>query len=152
MNISEHLTLEEVTKSTTGIRLGISNVPSEEHVDNLKKLAANVFEKIRNHFNTPIYIISGYRSPELNKAVGGATHSDHMKGMAIDIDMDGKNTITNKQIFDYVKDNLEFTKLIWEYGNNDNPDWVHISYDEDNLSGLIMRAIKIGNNTKYLKL
>ena len=150
MKLSEHLTLEEVIKSATATRLGISNIPSEEHLDNLKKLAIFVFEKIRSKFNTPIYIISGYRSKELNDAVGGATKSDHMNGMAIDIDMDGKGTITNKQIFDYVRNNLEFSKLIWEFGDDKNPDWVHISYDENNLKNTVLKAVKVNGKTKYI--
>ena len=150
MKLSEHLTLEEVTKSATATRLGISNIPSEEHLDNLKKLAIFVFEKIRSKFNTPIYIISGYRSKELNDAVGGATKSDHMNGMAIDIDMDGKGTVTNKEIFNYVKDNLDYKTLIWEFGNDENPDWVHISYDENNLNNTVLRAVKINGKTKYI--
>ena len=150
MKISEHLTLEEVTKSATATRLGISNIPSEEHLDNLKKLAIFVFEKIRSKFNTPIYIISGYRSKELNDAVGGATKSDHMNGMAIDIDMDGKGTVTNRQIFEYIKDNLEFKQLIWEFGDDKNPDWVHVSYDEKNLKNEVLKAIKVNGKTKYI--
>lgn len=150
MKLSEHLTLEEVIKSDTAIRLNISNIPSEKHLDNLKKLAIFVFEKIRSKFNTPIYIISGYRSKELNEAVGGAAKSDHMEGMAVDIDMDGKGTITNKQIFDYVRDNLEYKTLIWEFGNDKNPDWVHISYDENNLKNEVLRAIKVNGKTKYI--
>lgn len=150
MKISEHLTLEEVTKSATATRLGISNIPSEEHLDNLKKLAIFVFEKIRSKFNTPIYIISGYRSKELNDAVGGATKSDHMNGMAIDIDMDGKGTVTNKQIFDYVRDNLQYKTLIWEFGDSNNPDWVHISYDENDLKNTVLKAVKVDGKTKYI--
>lgn len=150
MKLSEHLTLEEVTKSATATRLGISNIPSEEHLDNLKKLAIFVFEKIRSKFNTPIYIISGYRSKELNDAVGGATKSDHMNGMAIDIDMDGRGTVTNKEIFNYVKDNLEYKQLIYEFGDDNNPDWVHVSYDEKNLKNEVLKAIKVNGKTKYI--
>lgn len=150
MKLSEHLTLEEVTKSATATRLGISNIPSEEHLDNLKKLAIFVFEKIRSKFNTPIYIISGYRSKELNDAVGGATKSDHMNGMAIDIDMDGRGTVTNKEIFNYVKDNLEYKQLIYEFGDDKNPDWVHVSYDEKNLKNEVLKAIKVNGKTKYI--
>lgn len=150
MKLSEHLTLEEVTKSATATRLGISNIPSEEHLDNLKKLAIFVFEKIRSKFNTPIYIISGYRSKELNDAVGGATKSDHMNGMAIDIDMDGRGTVTNKEIFNYVKDNLEYKQLIYEFGDDKNPDWVHVSYDENNLKNEVLKAIKVNGKTKYI--
>lgn len=152
MKLSEHLTLEEVIKSDTAIRLNISNIPSEKHLDNLKKLAIFVFEKIRSKFNTPIYIISGYRSKELNDAVGGATKSDHMNGMAIDIDMDGRGTVTNKEIFNYVKDNLDFKQLIAEFKNiNGGIDWVHVSYDTSNLKKEILIAVKENNKTKYLK-
>jgi len=150
MNLSEHLTLEEVTKSPTAIRLGISNIPIDEHLENLKRIAIFVFEKIRNKFNVPIQVLSGYRGPELNTAVGGSKNSDHMKGMALDLR--GTNNVSNKQIFDYIKDYLEYTQLIWEFGDDSNPEWVHVSYNRDNLKNEILKAIKINGKTKYIKL
>jgi hypothetical protein len=129
MKISEHLDLSEVMRSDMAKRKGISNQPTPEHLENFKKLAENVFEPIRKKFNKPIIISSGYRSKALNEAIGGSSASQHCKGEAIDIDMDGTSgQITNKMIFDYIKNSINFDQLIWEFGSNDNPDWVHVSY------------------------
>jgi len=126
MRISKHLTLAELIRSESAKRLGISNMPTDEHIENLKELAENIFEPIREHFKHPIYISSGYRSQKLNAAIGGSMNSQHSRGMAIDIDMDGTD-IKNSAIFEYAK-TLPFDQLIWEFGNKDNPDWVHISH------------------------
>ena len=128
MQISKHLSLAEVSRSETAKRKGINNTPSGEHLENFKKLAENIFEPIREHFGVPIHISSGYRSKELNASVGGSSSSQHCQGEAIDIDMDG-TTITNAEIFNYIKDNLNFDQMIWEFGNDTNPDWVHVSYE-----------------------
>lgn len=129
MKLSAHLDLSEVTRSDMAKRKGISNEPTPEHLENFKKLAENVFEKVRVHFGKPILISSGYRSAALNAAIGGASSSQHCKGEAIDIDMDGTpDGITNKAVFDYIKDHVEFDQLIWEFGTAANPDWVHVSY------------------------
>ena len=128
--ISEHLELAEVIRSEQAKRMGVSNMPTAEHIENFKKLAENVFEKIRNNFRVPIHISSGYRSVELNKAIKGSSSSQHCKGEAIDIDMDGTaNGVTNRMVFDYIKDNLNFDQLIYEYGTDANPDWVHVSWE-----------------------
>jgi len=152
MQLSEHLSLAEVTRSESAKRKGISNMPTPEHIENFKLLAENIFEPIRNHFGKPIYISSGYRSEALNKAVGGAKSSQHCKGEAIDIDMDGNaNGVTNKMVFDYIKDNLNFDQLIWEFGTTSNPDWVHVSYNSDGKQRKqILRAVKSGRGTSYL--
>jgi zinc D-Ala-D-Ala carboxypeptidase len=127
--ISEHLELAEVIRSEQAKRLGLSNMPTPEHIENFKKLAENIFEPIRNNFRVPIHISSGYRSVELNKAIKGSSSSQHCKAEAIDVDMDGSsNGVTNKMVFDYIYKNLNFDQLIWEYGNDSNPDWVHVSY------------------------
>jgi uncharacterized protein YcbK (DUF882 family) len=116
MQLSKHLSLAEVTRSETAKRRGISNQPTAEHLENFKLLAEKVFEPIRLHFGVPIHISSGYRSAALNKAVGGSKTSQHCSGEAIDIDMDGSaNGITNKMIFDFIKDNLQFDQIIWEF-------------------------------------
>jgi zinc D-Ala-D-Ala carboxypeptidase len=129
MQISKHLSLAEVSRSETAKRRGINNTPSGEHLENFKMLAENVFEKIREHFGVPIHISSGYRSKELNKAIGGSATSQHCSGEAIDIDMDGSaNGITNAQVFNFIKDNLQFDQLIAEFPINGNPQWVHVSY------------------------
>lgn len=152
MQLSEHLALSEVIRSETAKRRGISNMPTEAHIANFKLLAENIFEPIRKHFNKPIFISSGYRSAELNKAIGGASSSQHCSGEAIDIDMDGHNNgVTNKMIFDYIKDNLNFDQLIWEFGNDAAPDWVHVSYESTGKQRKqILRAVRKGGATSYV--
>ena len=116
MKISEHLNLAEITRSETAKRKGISNMPTPEHLENFRKLAEHIFEPIRAHFNVPIHISSGYRSKELNKAIGGALTSQHCSGEAIDIDMEGSaDGVTNRMIFDYIEANLNFDQLINEF-------------------------------------
>jgi hypothetical protein len=149
MQLSEHLSLAEVMRSESAKRHGISNMPTEEHIENFKKLALNIFEPIRTYFNVAIHVSSGYRSAALNRAIGGAVSSQHCKGEAIDIDMDG-TSITNKQIFDYIKDNLKFDQLIWEFGTNSNPDWVHVSFNsKGEQRNQILKAQKVNGKTVY---
>ena len=126
MKIGKYLELADLTKSESAKRLGITNMPTQEHINNLIQLVENIYDPIRDHFKVNIHISSGYRSQALNSAIGGATSSQHSRGMAIDIDMDSTN-IKNSLIFDYAK-TLPFDQLIWEFGNKENPDWVHISY------------------------
>lgn len=151
MKISEHLDLSELIRSESAKRNGISNMPTEAHIANLKLLAEKVFEPIRNNFRCPIHISSGYRSAELNKTVGGATTSQHSSGEAIDIDMDGSpNGVTNKMVFDYIKKYLEFDQLIWEFGSAENPDWVHVSYESTGKQRKqVLKAYKENGKTHY---
>ena len=145
MKISEHLSLSEAIRSESAKRNGISNMPTAEHIENFKILAAKVFEPIREHFGVPIRISSGYRSAELNKCVNGSATSQHSSGEAIDIDQD-YTTITNKQVFDYIKDNLVFDQLINEF----NYSWVHVSYKANGKQrGEVLEAYKVGKVTKY---
>lgn len=152
MKLSEHLDLSEVTRSESAKRKGIRNEPTAEHLENFKKLAEHIFEPIRNHFNTSIHISSGYRSKALNSAIGGASSSQHCTGEAIDIDMDGSSSgVTNKMIFEYIKSSLNFDQLIWEFGSDSNPDWVHVSYESSNKPQRkeILKATKINGTAKY---
>jgi len=150
MQLSENLSLAEVTRSESAKRFGISNTPTPEHIENFKKLAENIFQPIRKHFAKPIHISSGYRSLALNKVIKGSATSQHCSGEAIDIDMDGTD-ITNAQIFNYIKDNLNFDQLIWEFGNKINPDWVHVSYESTGKQRKqILRAVKSAGKTSYL--
>jgi len=159
MQLSKNLELSEVTRSETAKRKGISNMPTPEHIENFKKLAEKVFQPIREHFGVPIRISSGYRSEALNKAIGGAgkmvngkyvPSSQHCTGEAIDIDMDG-TSITNKQVFDYIKDNLDFDQLIYEFGTSTNPDWVHVSYESTGKQRKqVLKAVKQGSKTTYV--
>jgi zinc D-Ala-D-Ala carboxypeptidase len=150
MQLSKHLSLAEVTRSDSAKRKGISNQPTPEHIENFKKLAANIFEPIREHFKVPILISSGYRSKDLNTAIGGSLTSQHCQGEAIDIDMDGAGTISNADVFKYIKENLNFDQLIWEFGDLDNPDWVHVSYESTGKQRKqILRALKLQGKTVY---
>jgi zinc D-Ala-D-Ala carboxypeptidase len=150
MQISKHLSLAEVSRSETAKRKGINNTPSGEHLENFKKLAENIFEPIREHFGVPIHISSGYRSKELNAAVGGSSSSQHCQGEAIDIDMQD-TSITNAEIFNFIKDNLNFDQMIWEFGNDTNPDWVHVSYESTGKQRKqILKAIKSNGKTSYI--
>jgi len=151
MKLSQHLDLAEVTRSDSAKRKGISNMPTPEHIENFKKLAENIFEPIRKHFGVPIMISSGYRSKALNTAIGGSLTSQHCSGEAIDIDMDGTaNGVTNKMVFEYIKANLNFDQLIWEFGTKDAPDWVHVSFESTGKQRKqILRAIKSGGKTAY---
>jgi zinc D-Ala-D-Ala carboxypeptidase len=150
MQISKHLSLAEVSRSETAKRKGINNTPSGEHLENFKKLAENIFEPIREHFGIPIHISSGYRSKELNAAVGGSSSSQHCQGEAIDIDMQD-TSITNAEIFNFIKDNLNFDQLLWEFGNDTNPDWVHVSYESTGKQRKqILKVIKANGKTSYV--
>jgi hypothetical protein len=152
MKISKHLTLKEVIKSNTATRHGIDNTPTDEHLANLKMVANRCFEPIRTHFNTPIGISSGYRSKSLNKAVNGSKTSHHCFGMALDIDADMFGKLTNADIFNYIKDNLEYSQLIAEYkGSGGDLAWVHVSYDKDNLKKQNLIAIKGKGYQPYTK-
>jgi len=147
--ISKHLTLEELTYSATAIKLGIVNVPNQLQTENLKTLALKVFEPVREHFGVPIHISSGYRIMNLNQALNGSITSQHCKGQAIDIDMKG-DKVTNAQIFNWIKDNLKYDQLIWEFGDKKNPDWVHVSYTKENRQQTL-RAVKVNGKTQYEK-
>jgi hypothetical protein len=150
MQLSKNLTLAEVTRSESAKRKGISNEPTPEHIENFKKLAEKVFQPIREHFGVPIHISSGYRSKALNSAIGGSLSSQHCSGEAIDIDMDG-SSITNKQVFDFIKDNLVFDQMIWEFGTDKNPDWVHVSYESTGKQRKqILKAVRTNGKTSYV--
>lgn len=151
MKLSAHLDLAEVTRSSEAKRYGIDNTPTPEHIENFKKLAENIFEPIRNHFGVPILISSGYRSKALNEAIRGASTSQHLLGKAIDIDMDGSSSgITNKMVFDFIKANLPFDQLIWEFGTKDAPDWVHVSFESKGKQRKqVLKAVKSSGKTVY---
>lgn len=153
MKISEHLSLAEVSRSETAKRKGISNNPTAEHLENFKLLAENVFEKIREHFGAPIHISSGYRSKELNDAIGGSQTSQHSKGQAIDIDMDGSGDgVSNADVYNFIKENLDYDQLIWEFGTDSNPDWVHVSYTKEKNRKQRLKAVKANGKTSYINL
>jgi zinc D-Ala-D-Ala carboxypeptidase len=153
MKISPHLNLAELTRSETAKRNGIDNTPTAEHLENFKLLADKVFEPIREHFKTPIFISSGYRSKELNELIKGSPSSQHCKGQAIDIDMDGGNgEVTNRMVFDFIKNKLDFDQLIWEFGTDFNPDWVHVSYVKGKNRKQKLKAVRSGGKTSYINI
>ena len=150
MKLSKNLSLSEVTKSNTAKRRGISNEPSIEHLESLKAVAENIFQPIREEFMCPIFISSGYRSEALNEAIGGSKTSQHSKGEALDLDADVYCVITNADIFHFALDRLDFDQLIWEFGTDENPDWVHISYKKDSRNRhQVLKAVRMGCKTKY---
>ena len=152
MQLSEHLTLAEVTKSQTATRLGIDNDPDAHQLAALKAIAEHIFEPVRNHFGVPIGISSGLRSKALNKAIGGSSRSQHCHGQALDIDADIYGGINNRNIFRYIQNNLDFDQLIWEFGDDNNPAWVHVSFvDDDTNRGQTLRAIQENGKTKYIR-
>jgi len=129
MKLSKNLSLKECLRSDTAKRLGVTNQPHEDWViENLRAVAEHVFQPVRDGIGVPVFVSSGYRSPELNKAIGGSVRSQHMEGRALDLDADVLGGTSNCDIFNYIKNNLEFDQLIWEFGDDSNPDWVHVSY------------------------
>lgn len=150
MQISKNLSLAEACKSATADKLGIVNDnPSLNIIKNMKLLAEKVFEPVRAHFKAPIKVSSIYRGQELNNAVKGVISSQHCTGEAMDID---NVKPTNKEVFDYIKDNLDFDQLIWEFGTKDNPEWVHVSYESTGKQRKqVLIAEKINGKTVYSK-
>ena len=148
--ISDHISYKEGTYSVTALRLGLNNDPTKSHLTNMELLAEKIFEPLRKHVGGPIKINSFYRGPELNKAIGGSTNSQHCKGQAIDID-DTYGYMSNADMYEYIKNNLSFDQMIWEFGNSDNPDWVHVSYvnEESNRNRCLLAYKDENNNTKY---
>jgi|TARA_R100001510_G_C7565656_1_gene144051 hypothetical protein len=149
MKISDHISYAEAIKSNTALRLGIENKPSGYQLTNMVGVAFNVFEPLRKWVGGPIKINSFFRCPDLNKAIGGSSRSQHCEGRAIDID-DIFGHKTNAEMFHYIKDNINFDQLIWEFGDENNPNWVHVSYvSEDENRGRCLKAVKLNGKTKY---
>ena len=144
MRLTAHFTLAEFTRSESAKRHGVSNEPTPEHLENIKVLCEKVLEPIRAKFG-PINISSGYRSKTLNHYIGGTLKSQHLEGKAADIDMDGMGSVSNKEIFEYIKHNLEFDQLINEF----NYGWVHVSYNAGKNRKQILDALKVNNRTVY---
>ena len=141
MNLSAHVTLAEFTYSDSAVKHGINNQMSESQIASAKLLCENVFEPLRIYLNTPIKISSGFRSAQLNKLIKGSTTSQHSKGEAIDINV-------GKIGFDFIKNTLDFDQLIWEFGNDENPSWVHVSFSSKNRKQ-VLKATKKNGKTIY---
>lgn len=147
--LSKNLTLKEFTRSRTASKEGIDNSPTPEHLENARAIAKHIFQPLRDFYGKPIIITSGYRSAELNKAIGGSTRSQHSKGEALDLD----TSSDNKLLFEYIKNHLPFDQLIWEFGNSDNPDWVHVSYKRNARNrGEVLQAYREGGKVLYRRV
>jgi zinc D-Ala-D-Ala carboxypeptidase len=128
LQISNHISYAEAIYSDTAKREGINNYFTAEQLVRMKIVAERVYERVIAYFGVPVYISSFFRNSVLNAFLGGSDTSQHVLGEAMDLDADFYGRITNKQIFDYVKDNLEFDQLIWEKGTDEEPAWVHVSF------------------------
>lgn len=146
--ISEHITLKEATRSDTAIRKNIKNIPNESQLKAMKLVAEKVFEPLREWYGKPIQVTSFFRSEAVNKAIGGSSASQHCRGEAIDIDTEEDNA----KLFLRIKEFGVFDQLIWEFGNDKNPDWVHVSYSAMGNRRQVLRAVKKGNQTIYEKI
>ena len=149
MKLTENFSLNELTKSQTAERKGIDTTPSTEHQDNLKSLCEMILQPIRDHFGQVVSVSSGYRSPELCVAIGSSTQSQHAKGQASDFEIFG---ISNKELADYIDQNLDYDQLILEYWKGEdepNSGWVHCSYTNGNNRKQYLRAYKENGSTKY---
>jgi len=148
--ISKHISDKESVYSRTALRRGVDNTPTEEHKNNMVKLAEEVFEPLRAYVGGPVKINSFYRSPKLNKVIGGSSKSQHCNGQAIDID-DTFGRATNAEMYNFIKENLDFDQMIWEFGDDSNPNWVHVSYvsPKENRNRCL-KAYKENGKTKYM--
>lgn len=148
--LTNNFSLQEMIKSETALRRDMDNTPhSDEVVQNLTVLCEQVLQPLRDAYNVGIKVNSGYRSPDVNAAVGGSRTSDHCKGQAADIEIPG---VANADLARYIADNFNFTQLILEFYTQGIPDsgWVHVSYDVNNLKRQVMTAVKQNGRTVYL--
>ena len=147
--ISEHISYKEGVYSTTALRKDIDNTPNDEQLKNMEILAEEIFEPLRAYVGGPIKINSFFRSAKLNTAIGGSKTSQHCKGQAMDID-DTFGRMTNAEMYHWIKENLDFDQMIWEFGNDDNPNWVHVSYVSiEKNRNKCLKAYKDNGRTKY---
>lgn len=144
MNLSKHVTRSEFERSETAINRGIDNSMNEWEIERAKLVCENCFEPIRAKVGAPIRINSGFRSGALNRAIGGATTSQHSLGEAIDLDLH------DRDLFEWVIDNVEFDQLIFEGGTTDKADWFHISYRKGRLRKQVLRMVKKGGKSTYI--
>ena len=149
MKISDHITYAEAIHSNTAKRKQIDNTPNEKQVECMKIIAESIFEPLRDWVGGPIKVNSFFRSPALNEAIGGSTSSQHCKGQAMDID-DVYGRKSNAEMYHYIKEKLDYDQLIWEFGTDMSPNWIHISFvsKEDNRNRCL-KAYKESYKTKY---
>jgi len=148
MILSQNFTLQELTYSDTAIRKGIDNTPNEEQIENLKLVCNNILEKVRSHFNLPVIVSSGYRSPDVCLAVGSTIKSQHTKGQAADFEIFG---IANKDVADWIVNNIDYDQCILEFWNENEPNsgWVHCSYNSEGNRRQYLKAQKIDGKIVY---
>ena len=148
MNLTENFSLNELTKSQTAERKGIDNTPSTEHQENLKRLCETLLQPIRDHFGQVVSVSSGYRSPELCTAIGSKITSQHARGEAADFEIFG---VSNKELADWIDENLDYDQLILEYWNKSDPNsgWIHCSFTLNGNRKQYLRAYKENGSTKY---
>lgn len=148
--LSVNFSLKEFIKSDTATRKGLDNTPTPEVVSNLQVLVNEIIQPLRTSYDKVVTINSGYRSPEVNASVGGSKTSDHCKGMAVDIEIEG---VANGDLAQYIVDTHKFTQVILEFYTQGVPDsgWVHVSYDKDNLKCEVLTAVKQDGKTIYMK-
>lgn len=149
MTLTRNFTLQEMVKSETALRRGIPNIPGAEQIEALERLCQKVLQPIRDAYGRGVKVNSGYRSPDVNAAVGGSRTSDHCKGMAADIEIPG---VANYDLAEHIQSNLQFTQLILEFYTPGIPDsgWVHVSYDPDNLKMQSLTATRRNGKLVYL--
>ena len=147
---SKHVSWKEGTHSNTALRRGLDNTPNEDQIKCMKEIAEDLFEPLREWVGGPIKINSFFRGEPVNTAIGGSTRSQHMKGQALDLD-DTFGHKTNAEMYYYIKDNLDFDQLIWEFGDDKNPNWIHVSYvtHRPNRKKLTI-AKRIDGKTRYI--
>ena len=149
MKISEHVSYNEAIYSDTALRLNIKNEPNDYQISNMVGIANHVFEPLREYVGGPIKITSMFRNEILNRAIGGAKRSQHMEGRAMDLD-DTFGHKTNAEMYHYIKENISFDQLVWEFGTDENPDWIHVSYvSDDQNRQKVLRAVKENGKTIY---
>lgn len=146
-NISKNISFKEATRSEIAVRKNINNTPNASQLKAMKLVAEKVFEPLREWYGKPIQVSSFFRSIEVNKAIGGSISSQHCKGEAIDID----TLNDNGMLFLRIKEHGVYDQLIWEFGDDKNPDWIHISYSSHNRRE-VLRARKKGKLTIYEKI
>jgi zinc D-Ala-D-Ala carboxypeptidase len=144
--ISKHISYKEATNSSYALKYNIKNKPSKDTIETMGVLAEKVFEPLREWADEPIRVNSFYRSEAVNKGIKGSLNSQHLTGNAIDISSMGEKT--NAELFYYIKDNIDFDQLIWEYGNNSEPKWIHASYTTTQKHrGRILKILRKGRYT-----
>ncbi len=150
MQISKNVSYNEAIKSNTATRLGIDNLPDQKQIENMKLVADKIFQPLREFVGGPIKINSFFRSPDLNRAIGGSSKSQHCLGLAMDLD-DTFGHKTNAEMFNWIRENLDYDQMIWEFGSDDNPAWVHVSYvSPEKNRNRCLKAYKENNKTRYM--